>query len=156
MTFDHAVTLSAVVLGPAGIWFGWWLAERADDKRYLRSTREAEDQATTERVSRLLREGRRATGEFRALAHATHLGKAVTSGDQFRATMGEFNSAWRSVEIELAEVELLGPSSILDAAQTMFEAGQRGISTLIRMQRSRTAAVTRHLSRSRSANWTPR
>ena len=54
--------------------------------------------------------------------------------------MGEFNSAWRSVEIEFAEVELLGPSSILDAAQTMLEAGQRGISTLIRMQRSRTAA----------------
>lgn len=35
---DEALSLVAVVIGPAGIWFGWWLSERSERNRHERAS----------------------------------------------------------------------------------------------------------------------
>lgn len=137
---SEALGLVAVVIGPAGIWFGWWLSERSESKRHERATADAERQAELDRVGLIVREARAFAGEARGFAYAVYARGAYRVGSTQREKgADDANRAWRALEVTLTECELLGPAWIAPAAQPFLDTGRECMGTLARLQQRFTA-----------------
>lgn len=138
---DGALSLVAVVIGPAGIWFGWWLSERSERNRHDRASADAERQAELDRVGLILREARAFAGEARGFAYAVYARGAYRAGSmtQGERSADDANRAWRALETTLTECELLGPDWMAPAAQPFVDKGRECMGTLARLQQRFTA-----------------
>lgn len=139
---DDVVKAAAVLLGPAGIWFGWWLSERSEGKRHARAERAEADREVRARVATTAREARRFAGEALGFAHSVYLARTrraeLTDAD--RESVGRANEAWRVLQATLAEAAVFGPAWLDEASAEFVEAGRAYMATIARLQTNFTAA----------------
>jgi hypothetical protein len=135
VTFEQTLTLLAVVLGPAGIWFGWWLSDRSATKRAEREAEAASRAAELDRVLRLIRLARRLESEARSLAHGMYL-KSTRGVDQtqMKEMIGQFNDVRGQYREATLEVKVLGPKWLVGPADSIHAQGQDLTALIFRMQ----------------------
>lgn len=142
MKFEQVVTLVALAIGPTGVWFGWWLSERTEALRHKRIADDGARSATQQRVVNVVRLARQCGGDLRGLAHGTFAratGQPI-SGDQMRGDTDKFNLAWRQLETEIAESEILGPDWVAPGCVTIMDIGRELMEIMGRMQQRLVAA----------------
>lgn len=129
---------AAAVVGPAGLVVGFLLSEISEARRSARTRRERAVADSEARVAAVVRHARRATGEFRGLAHGASIRRK--DAEQFSSAVTAFNDNWRELETALAEAAVLGPDWIDGPASELLAVGSNGMGTIMRMQRALTAS----------------
>lgn len=135
MGFSQAVTLLALLTGPVGIWFGWWLAERSAHRRALESLETSDRAAEIDRVSATVILARQLAGTARSLAHGMYLKhRSQAAPEQLSETITEFNRVRDEYRNMVLKLRLLGPSWAVGPAQDVSTWSQRMLELIMRLQ----------------------
>jgi hypothetical protein len=136
MEFEHLVTLLALVLGPTGIWFGWFLSERSATNRARRDAEEADRLQRQQRVLAIIRLAHRVEADGRDLGHAAYSRQSGRpyKGEQHDEIRRSFNEARAELADQVAEAHLLGPAWVVAPALELKADGQELVEIVSRME----------------------
>lgn len=143
--FEQVVTIVALLTGPTGIWFGWWLAERSTEKRETHVEKAAREQAERTRALDLTRLARKLASEARSLAHAVYLKSAQRKVvHNLDGLFEDFNRVRGDYREAVLTTRVLGPSWIVEQAEAIEFKGQQMTQLILNMQQQFSRAdVTR-------------
>ena len=106
-----------ILLGPAGIWFGWFLNQRSMRSGADRAARMAEQAEERERVLQTVRLARSASGHLRSMLHAMYLKGTVSKPVGFQQAIEELNTAVDEFRDSALAMRVLGPSWAVAGAE---------------------------------------
>lgn len=136
MTFDQWVTVIALGIGPvgilAGIFFGWWLSQRSDEKRDQRTAADQRGREQATRVVAIVDTAQRIVSDMTSLIHAeimTHNQRPVDV-EQFREVVRALNTTRSRLGLLAAEAAVFGPSWASEAVNKIHE-GQNEAALLL-------------------------
>ncbi len=149
MNFKDTITVAATILGPAGIWFGWWLSERSARHRLDRAERAQAAGANAERAVEVVHWARRLASMSRSLSHGMYLrGTTGVRADQLTRMVTDFNQSRDHFRDAVLRARLLGPQWLLPAAAEVEEKGQALTSLIFDLQKKVTPGKTDEASKS--------
>jgi hypothetical protein len=114
MSVEQVVT---ILIGPAGIWFGWFLNQRSMRSGADRAARMAEQAEERERVIQTVRLARSASGQLRSVMHAMYLKGTGTKPVGFHEAIDELNRAVDEFRDSALAMRVLGPSWAVAGAE---------------------------------------
>ncbi len=102
--------VATVLLGPAGIWFGWWLNQRSTQILANRVEERASKADERERSLEAARLARRVASGMRDLLHGMYLKGTGNALAQLTDMMDEFNRDRDAFRDAVLALRVLGPS----------------------------------------------
>lgn len=114
MTTQQVVTL---LLGPAGIGFGWWLNQRSTRNLADRAAELAEETEERERVLQTARLARQVASLVRSLLHAMYLKGTYGKPAGLQEMMDEFNRTRDEFRSSVLALRVLGPTWAVAGAE---------------------------------------
>lgn len=109
--------IAAILLGPAGIWFGWWLNQRTTRTMTDRAEERAADREERERVLHAVRLARQVASSTRDLLHGMYLQGTGKSVPQLQAHIDEHNTKRDGFRDAVLALRVLGPSWAVEGAE---------------------------------------
>lgn len=107
----------ALLIGPAGIWFGWFLNQRSTRSGADRAARIAEQTEERQRVLQTVRLARSAGGQLRSVLHAMYLKANGNKPVGFHEAIEELNTVVDAYRDAALAMRVLGPSWAVAGAE---------------------------------------